>query len=673
MEPLSADAESRVCGHIAALTAEMDKARAVLAGYLGRPLMGKDTLLVLAEGAVARGNTSEDDLAKAESERDAARTEVDAWKDASGLERGGSPEHVGPDHLRADLKKRDDEAWALRRLAEQRLAERNSTESEAEALRERVTTLEAERDKAVARAEREWEERQALNHAAEARVKELTEKLAGARNAALEEAAIAAESPGWKTRRGDETAQRIRARASQSPPAPTQCSVCGKPATCWGRRSGEARPSDPACGECCAHDTGECERIASTPPALVDAVGPVAEQVRLNEEVHRLPDAGVMPIKLTAAQGRAVLAAYDAAKGVRGTSVSPPILLARNPVDTRPAAPAAPRPRRPEPAPSVPAFKAERATHGGYHGPRAVRQAIQYAPPGVQVDAFRALGSLAADHMRLRQQANVAESMRALSLETAGAVPSPPAAEIRASPRLVDAVRQALGQLRDGPAGRVGDAIATLSDALGGTLVSPSTALAWVTDGETEGAEHVVFARCEGRARVLAGRATGDAPRHVKIRREPRFDEHAPGPVPVSALLDAGWWYECAWCYHPVADEGCERCADDANADVLAEPVVTDDNAWCSVACQEAWAEDMQRHREHEASARRQALATLPDATVEFIATDSVTLRVPGCLGSVKFDLATGHIWVSARDIHVARAMGHIEPLSTWESEGGAR
>lgn len=65
-------------------------------------------------GIITDAESAEQRAVTAESERDAARQEVDDWKDASGLERGGSPEHVGPAHLRADLRKRDEEMSVLR-------------------------------------------------------------------------------------------------------------------------------------------------------------------------------------------------------------------------------------------------------------------------------------------------------------------------------------------------------------------------------------------------------------------------------------------------------------------------------------------------------------------------------------------------------------------------------
>lgn len=259
-------------------------------------------------------------LAKAESERDTARAEVDAWKDASGLERGGSPEHVGPDHLRADLKKRDDEAWALRRLADQRLAERNATESEAEALRERVATLEREvhgtdslNPGAVGYLAMEKERADA----AEARVKELTVRVEGA-FAALSQPAC---YPGdvrlacsfLADKPVDEMPQ-VRFGASQPPPAPAQVVMerIGMPtlATADARTRALHRALFDAseAGVDVRSAVAELNALETTPtpPALVDAVGTLLS----------LHDA-TTPLTQREWFGTwgAVRAAYDAAKG----------------------------------------------------------------------------------------------------------------------------------------------------------------------------------------------------------------------------------------------------------------------------------------------------------------------------------------------------------------------
>lgn len=144
----------------------------------------------------------------AESERDAAQQERDEARDDT----------EATDRLYDEVADVLDAAGiAVREDGTQQAARVKELVTDRDSLRERVATLEAERDKAVARAEREWEERQALNHAAEARVKELEAQVAGARNAALEEAANLLDNVDSAN-----PASLIRSLASQPPPAPAQ-------------------------------------------------------------------------------------------------------------------------------------------------------------------------------------------------------------------------------------------------------------------------------------------------------------------------------------------------------------------------------------------------------------------------------------------------------------------
>lgn len=197
---------------------------------------------------------------------------------------------------------------------------------------------------------------------------------------------------------------------------------------------------------------------------------------------------------------------------------------------------------------------------------------------------------------------------------------------------------------------------------------------AWVVDVDDEHHE-VVYATSEGRARVLAAREVGADPREVTLRHEPRLDEHAPGPVPADALLDAGWWLTCGWCEHLVTQDGCDTC--DADAEVAPEPVTEGASAWCSAACRDEDGADRAACRQREADARAAALARLPDAEVEYAAATSdggaaVHLRVPGCRGHVTYEWPAGTCLVQLRDAPVVTALSSGTALATWESEGGA-
>lgn len=158
-------------------------------------------------------------LAKAESERDAARQEVARLNErVDGL----------TDSLKASLANTEEEQEANKRLADG-LA---SAADDAASLRERVATLEEELATLTASeqgADAVAKEALAAERTAEARVKELEAKLAGARNAALEEAAsevhklLDTPAVGLSKRMAlTEAESNIRALTSQPPPAPAK-------------------------------------------------------------------------------------------------------------------------------------------------------------------------------------------------------------------------------------------------------------------------------------------------------------------------------------------------------------------------------------------------------------------------------------------------------------------
>ena len=68
-------------------------------------------------------------------------------------------------------------------------------------------------------------------------------------------------------------------------------------------------------------------------------------------------------------------------------------------------------------------------------------------------------------------------------------------------------------------------------------------------------------------------------------RRMPVLDEHAPGPVPASAMLAAGWHFECMHCGTDVYDDHDGHIAEGPNV-------------YCSARCSQAeWVERRTRER----------------------------------------------------------------------------
>ncbi len=83
-----------------------------------------------------------------------------------------------------------------------------------------------------------------------------------------------------------------------------------------------------------------------------------------------------------------------------------------------------------------------------------------------------------------------------------------------------------------------------------------------VDDEGGDGNSCVVFAKSNAPARRLGADELLTEWEGVSCRRAPEFDQYAPGPVPIGALLDAGWWFECAVCCQRVTGEDAPTLAD---------------------------------------------------------------------------------------------------------------
>lgn len=82
-------------------------------------------------------------------------------------------------------------------------------------------------------------------------------------------------------------------------------------------------------------------------------------------------------------------------------------------------------------------------------------------------------------------------------------------------------------------------------------------------DGKSEicFANHAVVARREGAAEL------GEEFADVSCRRAPYADAYAPGPVPLSVLWDAGWWFGCDCGERTSKDDGGTPTKDGAICD----------------------------------------------------------------------------------------------------------
>lgn len=95
-------------------------------------------------------------------------------------------------------------------------------------------------------------------------------------------------------------------------------------------------------------------------------------------------------------------------------------------------------------------------------------------------------------------------------------------------------------------------------------------------------------------------------------RRAPHFDEYAPGPVPASAMIEAGWWFECHHCNQRVSKDS--EYDDDGNEIEPGAYVTRKQQVFC---CQEHLAR-------YDANKRMNVAAK--DALIEL-----VEAKFPGC------------------------------------------
>lgn len=78
-------------------------------------------------------------------------------------------------------------------------------------------------------------------------------------------------------------------------------------------------------------------------------------------------------------------------------------------------------------------------------------------------------------------------------------------------------------------------------------------------------------------------------------KREPEFDQFAPGPVPLYATLGNGWWHTCSGCQCTFDNEG-RREEDDDREDEFDPGTDAKGNPYCSPTCMMTeWAERRDR------------------------------------------------------------------------------
>ena len=139
---------------------------------------------------------------------------------------------------------------------------------------------------------------------------------------------------------------------------------------------------------------------------------------------------------------------------------------------------------------------------------------------------------------------------------------------------------------------------------------------AYIVHEDHDGGSAIVFANNGATARRQGANELGMEFDEVdSCKREPDFDQYAPGPVPLSATLDKGWWHSCTSCSCTFDTEG--RREDDADEDRDDEfNPVTDAKGYhhCSPACMmQGWAERRKREAQ-QAAAIEVVFTKWPDA-----------------------------------------------------------
>lgn len=131
-------------------------------------------------------------------------------------------------------------------------------------------------------------------------------------------------------------------------------------------------------------------------------------------------------------------------------------------------------------------------------------------------------------------------------------------------------------------------------------------------------------------------------------RRAPHFDGYGPGPVPVSALLAAGWRYECSNCCCSVYQGAFY------DSEPMA-PVLDGDQVFCSKACHEGQRKLFEDQERLERDAGDEARRRWPGITVHRVFLRSQTeaqviFTFPGGRYSCEWVTGRQHVSLSRHD-----------------------
>lgn len=187
---------------------------------------------------------------------------------------------------------------------------------------------------------------------------------------------------------------------------------------------------------------------------------------------------------------------------------------------------------------------------------------------------------------------------------------------------------------------------------------------------DDEGNCCIVFATNNAAARRDgAGELNTDWECIEHCRRAPHFDDYAPGPVPLAALIDAGWWHECSHCGCRFDSDG-RRYEEEGERDDEFDPIESGGSNYCSPTCMmEEWAERRARsamkHAVIEACATHWPGATNIHADRYCTSRSNpshdntewrATFHVPGLKYDVNWTLGEKTVMVSECDVEAFKA-----------------
>jgi hypothetical protein len=97
--------------------------------------------------------------------------------------------------------------------------------------------------------------------------------------------------------------------------------------------------------------------------------------------------------------------------------------------------------------------------------------------------------------------------------------------------------------------------------------------------------------------------------------RAPEFDQYAPGPVPLHATLENGWWHTCMGCQCTFDIDGRRDFDEDDREDEFNHVTDAKGHTYCSPTCMmQDWAE-RREHNARQAAAVEVVSTKWPEAT----------------------------------------------------------